>query len=70
MSLPFYTELETSRANQWTGFYMITASVMKDLNFLTLPNLRFVTTSTINYVRIHRRIQGQDAQERSYHNST
>ena len=25
-------------ANQWTGFYMITASVMKELNF-KIPNL-------------------------------
>ena len=24
------------RENQWTGFYMITASVMKELNYLTL----------------------------------
>ena len=27
-------------ANQWTGFYMITASVMKELNFLSVNFIR------------------------------
>ena len=33
------------RANQWTGFYMITASVMKELNAISV--IQVPTSSTV-----------------------
>ena len=44
---PLICGAETSplicRANQWTGFYMITASVMKELNVLDAQLLLFLS---------------------------
>ena len=37
----FMTEVPIiCRANQWTGFYIIGASVMKELNFLRITGVR------------------------------
>ena len=37
---PFMTEAVICSANQWTGFYMITAYVMKGLNTGKIPNFQ------------------------------
>ena len=39
-----------NQSNQWTGFYMITASVMKGCKFLNLIGFRFRKTSFLSFL--------------------
>ena len=45
-------ETNQIRANQWTGFYMITASVMKELRTSFLES--FLTHSSLDFHKLSR----------------